>query len=559
MSGIGRALREARAALGAVAANPGLRRLQVAWGSSVFGQWFYNVALGVFAFQADGASGVALVALVRFGLSGVLAPFTSLLGDRLPRRALMIGSDLLRAAAMAGMALAATVDAPAVVVYALAVVVTVASTAFHPAEAAMLPGLARTPEELTAANVVSGTLANVAGLAGPALGGLLFAAAGAEVVFAVTAVTFLASASVLVGVAEPDRSLAEPDGSGAGEPAGVMRAALAGFVAVRRDGRLRVIIGLYAASALTWGALSVIVVVLALEDLDMGEQGVGYLLGAISLGGLIGGAGAALLAGGRHLARALGVSTLVWGLPLVLIAALIEPWMALVALAILGVGESLIEVTTLTLLQRAVPDEVRARVFGVLESVTVGALAIGAAVAAPLLSGLGTRGALLVTGLLLPGLALAVLPRLAAIDRETSVPTTELELLGGVPLFAPLPSPVLEGLAGRLRVVHVAAGEEVVRQGEPGDIFYIVEEGTLGVARDGAPLRDLGPGDFFGEIALLRAIPRTATVTAACATTLRALRGDEFVAAVTGHAESAEAADAVVDTRLTFRGPQGVA
>ena len=139
------------------------------------------------------------------------------------------------------------------------------------------------------------------------------------------------------------------------------------------------------------------------------------------------------------------------------------------------------------------PDAVRARVFGVLESLTVGAIAIGGAIAAPMLAALGTRGGLLVAGLLLPGLALALLPRLAEIDRSALPPEAELALLRGIPLFAPLPAPVLEGLAGRLRPLAVAAGEPVVRQGEPGKRFYVVERGALRVSQDGAILRTSVP------------------------------------------------------------------
>lgn len=538
----------------AVFANPHLRRLQLAWGASVFGQWFYNVALGVFAFQADGAGGVALVALVRFGLGGIVAPFAALLGDRLPRRAVMIGADLLRAGAMAVAAVAVWADAPAWGVYAMAVIVTVASTAFHPAEAALLPELARTPEELTAANVASGTLANAAGLAGPALGGILYAATNAGTVFLVTAATFLVSAALLAALPRERR---ESEG-GAGEPAGVVRDALAGFATVGADGRLRAIVGIYAASALTWGALSVIVVVLALEDLDLGDAGPGYLLGAISIGGLIGGAVAAVLAGTRRLAGALGLGTLVWGLPLVAIAAVLEPWMALAALALIGIGEAVLEVATMTLLQRAAPDEVRARVFGVLESLTVGAIAIGGALAAPMLSALGTRGALLVTGLALPALALLLMPRLRAIDRAAAIPEAEIALLRSTSIFAPLPPPVIEGLAARLRPLELAAGQEVVREGEPGERFYVIESGSVRVSQGGVVLRTLGPDDFFGEIALLREVPRTATCTAAGPTRLLTLQGEDFVAAVTGHAPSREAADAVVVARLSLRAPAGV-
>ena len=555
MTGLRTRLEESAAALRSVFANPALRRLQLAWAGSVFGQWFYAVALGVYAFQADGAGGVALVAFVRFGLGALLAPFSSLLGDRLPRRAVMVGADLVRAGAMAIAALGVALDGSPLVVYAMAVVVTVSATAYHPAEAALLPDLARSPDELASANVVSGTLANLAGLAGPALGGLLYAATGADVVFAVTAVTFLWSAALLVRLPRGARPTSQDEASGAG---GVLRAALAGFAQVGRDGRLRVIIGLYAASALTWGVLSVAIVVIALQDLGLGEQGLGYLLGAASVGGLVGAVVAAVVASTRRLAWGLGLGTLVWGLPLVGMAAVLEPWTALVAFGVLGVGEALIEVTTMTLLQRAVPDEVRARVFGVLESLTVGAIALGGAIAAPMLSGLGARGTLLCAGLAMPVLALVVWPRLTAIDRAAAAPEAELALLRAIPLFAPLPVPVLEGLAGRLGSVSAAAGETIVREGEPGELFYVVASGALSVTQGDQELRTLGPGDFFGEIALLRSVPRTATVTATAASGLRTLGREEFVAAVTGHAPSRAAADAVVDARLGVRGTAGV-
>ena len=298
--------------------------------------------------------------------------------------------------------------------------------------------------------------------------------------------------------------------------------------------------------------------VIALEDLNLGEEGPGLLLAAASVGGLAGAVVAAALATGRRLAWGLGLGTFIWGLPLLAAAAVLEPWVALLALAILGVGEAVIEVATMTLLQRAVPDEVRARVFGVLESLTVGALAAGGAIAAPLLSGLGARGTLLVAGLALPVLTAALWPRLSAIDRAAAAPQEELALLRGIPIFASLPEPVMEGLAGRLGTMQALAGQAVVREGEPGELFYVIESGALTVSQDGRPLRTVGAGDFFGEIALLREVRRTATVTATEPARLRTLGRDEFVAAVTGHAPTRAAAEAVVESRLSVRSPAGV-
>jgi hypothetical protein len=189
-------------------------------------------------------------------------------------------------------------------------------------------------------------------------------------------------------------------------------------------------------------------------------------------------------------------------------------------------------------------------VFGAVESLIIGAMGIGAAVAPGLVDWLGTRGALIATGSLLPVLGLAFWHRLGAIDAAFALPVRQLVLLRGSSIFAPLPQAQQERLARQLVPVHAGAGETIVREGETGDRFYLVQEGELDVSVDGAPVSPLGPGDHFGEIALLRDVPRTATVTARTETDLYALERDEFIAAVTGHSPSAEAADAVVSQRL---------
>jgi CRP-like cAMP-binding protein len=162
----------------------------------------------------------------------------------------------------------------------------------------------------------------------------------------------------------------------------------------------------------------------------------------------------------------------------------------------------------------------------------------------------GVRWALAATGILLPVLALASWARLRGIDERAVVPERELELLRSLPLFAPLPPATLEHLARSLVPVEASTGTEVTRQGDVGDRFYLVDKGELGVTIDGEVASTLGPGDHFGEIALLRDVPRTATVTARTDASLLALERDEFVSAVTGHPASLEAADAVVAARL---------
>lgn len=526
--------------------NPSLRRLELAWVGSVAGDWSSAVALGVFAYQSGGTAAVGLVGAIRFLPSAAVAPFAAILGDRYRRERVMVSSDLARALAMGTAAFLVLVDGPAGVVYGLAGLVSVVSTAFQPAQAALLPSLARSPGELTAANVASSTTESVGSFAGPALGGLLLAATGPGVVFAVTAGTFAWSALLVSqirasGPGRPDEAEARP---------GLGKEALAGFRAIAHEARLRLLVGLYAAQTLVAGALNVLVVVCALDLLEMGESGVGFLNSAVGVGGLAGAGVALALVGRRRLGVGLGCGLVLWGAPIALIGVWPEQAVALILLAVVGVGNTIVDVAGLTLLQRAVPDEVLARVFGVLESLVVGTIGLGA-IAAPLLVGaLGIPGALVATGAVLPILAALTWRRLAAIDAAAAVPEERLDLLRRIPIFAPLPAPVIEHLAGSLEPASVGAGAVVFRQGEPGEGFFVVAAGEVDVVADGRALATVGAGGYFGEIALLRDVPRTATVRARTATELFELDRDEFITAVTGHPASAEAADAVIAARL---------
>ena len=539
-----RRLRESLRAFAAVFHNEDLRRLELAWGGSIIGQWGYEVALAVFAYRAGGASAVGLVALVRLLPAAVVAPFAALLGDRFRRKRIMVAADLARACAMAGAAAAVFAGAPAVTVYALAAIAAVTGTAFGPAQSALLPSLARSAEELTAANATSTTLESVGFFVGPALGGLLLAVTSVGAVFAMAAALFLWSAFVLGRIVGDSRG-----GPGiAGDS--ILREALAGFRAIAAERRLRLIVGLYGAQTLAAGILRVLLVVTALQVLDLGPSGVGFLNSAVGIGALAGMLVMLTLIGTSHLAAVFRVGILVWGVPLALLGIWPSVAAALVLLGILGVGNTLVDVAGLTLLQRAAPDEVRARVFGVLESVFLATIAIGAILAPLLITLLGARGALIAAGSGLSLLVLVFWRPLNAVDAPAPVPESELALLRVIPIFGPLPPMTLEQLASRLSHISVPAGQVVFHRGEPGDLFYVIGEGEVAVALHGGPQVTLGRGAYFGEIALLRDVPRTATVTALTEVELYALERDVFIAAVTGHSPSAEAADAVIAGRL---------
>ena len=529
-------------ALGSVLASPSLRRLLLAWVGSILGGWAYLVALGVYAYDQGGASAVGLVGLIRLIPGAIVAPFAATLVDRFSRVWVMVASDVVRFVLMIGAAGVIASDGPAPVVYALVALTTIAGTVFRPAKAALLPSLVATPAELTAANVASSTLESVGTFLGPALGGLLLAVSDPAVVFAANGVTFLWSAFLVLGLRgrEAPRERASLQEGVAEEDGGM----LAGIATIVREPNLRTLVGLYAAQTLVAGALNVLVVVTAFELLDLDDAGVGLLYAAVGVGGLIGGFVALLLSARGRLARDFAIGLALFGLPLAVLGGLPFAVIAVVALGVLGIGNSIVDVNALTIMQRAVPDAVLGRALGALDGLLIGTLGLGAILAPVLIELVGPEAALVVTGAVLPILALVTRPRLLEIDRTSSAPEAT-ELLRDVPLLASLPEPLLERLARESVPVEVKAGVPIVREGEPGDRFYVVRSGSVSILG-----RTFGPGDAFGEIALLRDVPRTATAVAVTDVELVALEREPFVAAVTGHAPSAAAADTVIAARL---------
>ena len=536
-------IRQSAQAFRSVFANRPLRRIQLAWAFSMFGNGAYAIAIIVYAYQHDGATAVGVVALLRWLAVALVSPFAALLGDRYDRRWVMAGSTCLRGALIGGAGIVAATHGPSLLVYAIAVMVAIATAPFRPAQAAVIPTLARTPEELTASNVVASAVESVGLFGGPALGGILLAAWGPSTVFAVT-FAMLLFASLLVAlipsVPATERREHEP----------VAEELLAGVRVIASERRLRILVGLFSIQLFVDGLVTVMLVVVAVKLLGMGRGGVGYLNAGLGVGGVVGAFVAAALVGRRRLARDFSIGVLLACIPIALVAAWPHKAFALVILAVGGVGGTLVEVSGMTLVQRAAPEAVASRVFGALESLLFLAIGLGALAAPGLLSLLGTRWALVVTGLLGPVLVLPAWRSLAAIDRTADVPTHRLELLRSLPVFAPLAPATLERLASELVEVSVPAGRTIFERGDNGDLFYVIDEGAFEVLTDSAKPIVLERGDFFGEIALLRDVPRTATVQAKSDGRLYALGKDAFIPAVTGYAPSREAAENVVGMRL---------
>jgi MFS family permease len=477
--------------------------------------------------------------------SAVLAPLLSPLADRGRRERVLILVSTLRGVATGAAAVVVGMGGPLPIVYALAVLSTIAATLFRPAHSALLPSLCHTGTELAGANVVRGLLDAAATLVGPLLAALLLQVTSVTVVFAVAGGASLWAAGLLVRLRydAPPRPPAPPGTS-------LVKSAAEGIRAVSRDRDLALIMGLAVAQTLTRGALTVLTVVVAIDLLETGEPGVGILNAAIGTGAVLGSLAASMLVDTRRLGAWFAVGVALWGVPLLLVGAFPQRVAAFTVLALVGVGNSLIDLGGFTLLSRMAPDEVLARVFGVLESLVALATGVGAVLASLAVELYGVRGALVFVGLLCPVAAAASWRRLRDLDRSMDVRDHEIEMLQRVTMLSVLPLPAIERLARGLEPVAVPAGHTVFEQGDVGDRYFVIESGQAEVVGDGRVVARLGPGEGFGEIALLRRIRRTATVRAGSELQLHALASDHFLPAVLGYTPSAREAGSAVDTML---------
>ncbi len=521
--------------------NSELRRVELAYIAFNGAEWGTWIAMLVYAYEHGGTTTAGVVALVQLVPAGLCAPFAAVLADRRGPARMLTVSYAAQAVTMAATATAVYAGASPFLVYALGASAAIAVTCTRPAQAALVPGLSRSPEELTAANVVSSWIESAGIFLAPAAVGLLLGVSGPATAFAVMAAFVAIGGALTLGLPGPAASA---------ETASPIDETVAGIRLVARDPSARKLVGLLGAQFVVIGALDVLCVVLALGVLDLGESGVGYLNAAFGLGGVLGIAATAAVVGRARLASPLLAGVAVWTLSLWVLGAWATTVSAFVLLAAAGTGRSLVDVSGRTLLQRTAPTELLSRVFGVLEGLAMAGLALGS-ILVPLLVALGgVRAALIVVGALLPAIALLAGRGLLAIDRDATVPVTEISLLRSSPTFSLLRPPELERLARGLTPRPVGAGEAFIREGERGDRTYLVADGTLDVSVKGTALAELRRGDLVGEIALLRGGPRTATVVARGDARLYELDRDAFLDAVGAHRPTAGALDSLIDRRL---------
>jgi MFS family permease len=551
--------------LAAVLRSSLLRRLELAYLLFAFGEWSTWVAVIVYAYGRGGVGEAGLVAFVELAPSVVLAPAVAALGDRFARDLVLLGTYATQAALMAITAVALAVGSDPLVIYALAILSATVVSFSRPVHAALMPEVVVSPDELTAANVVSGMVESAGTLVGPLGAGLLIGAGGPAAVFVVAALGNAVASGAVISVARRRRRDAASMGVLAVLPlerpvevgsdhARHLRATavqlVGGLAAILADERLRAVVLIATWATFLVGAMDILYAVLAIELMGLGGQGVGFVGALGGVGAIAGSIAGLLLVGRERLGVALVASALLYGAGIAAIAVAPGSVAAASLLVVAGVGSGLTYVGAQTLIHRLAGDDVMSRVFGVLQGLMMGTSALGA-LAVPIVIALaGNRATFAIAGLSLPvvlGLVGWVIIRGDQLDVGRA---GELRLLRGIPMLSPLSGPILERLAGGISRTTLPAGSIAVREGDPGDRFYIIEAGRCDVSVNGQVVRRLGPGEGFGEIALVRDVPRTATVIVVEDAVLLGIARGPFVDALGGQARSRTIASVLVDDRL---------
>ena len=504
--------------------NPALARLLGGEFVSGIGDWLYLVALLVVVYAESGSPILlGVVGAARILPYVLLSVPAGIVADRFDRRMVLLVTDVARGALMLALAAAVALDASTVAIVVLAILAACFSTFFGPAIGALLPMLVD-ERDLGPANAAWATLDNVAFIIGPAIAGILLATAGLEAAFLLNAASFAVVAVVLWRLPAA-RPVAPPESSAEAPP--------------ETDGGWRNLVRplagpfiLDSTTSLVGGGVGVLTVVIAVDVLSAGDAGTGYLNAATGVGGVVAGiASGTLLA--RRLEFPLAVGGLVAGIGLAWLALAGDLLVAMLAIGFVVAGLLLLDVVNTTLIQRIVPDELRGRAMGVLQTTSSVVFSLGSFLVPLLAATYGTTPVLVGCAVItVTGVAIAL-----SLSRPEGKPVPldpARARLVDHPIFAGLPAGRLESAARQLVEVPVAAGAAVVRQGDSADRFYLIADGTVRVTQaqpDRGPdvhLRDLGPGDIFGEIGLLRRSPRTATVTANEPGMLLSLDGDAF-------------------------------
>ena len=523
-----------------IAAVASLRRVMLAYLLYNLIEYAAWVGIVLYAYNVGGVGLASLVSVVQLIPGGLLSPAIAGAIDRLPRQAtLLLAYGLVAGASALTMAFLLA-GAPVAVVVVGATLLTMAVAVARPMHYAAIPDLVRSPGQLVSANAVSSVAEAVAIFLGPLLAGIGVQVAGAQFVLVGTTVAgiviLLLVLRLPLGQATPGSEVVEEG----------WRDALGGVAALWRDWPALSLLLVMSVAFVFAGAIDVLGVAFADAVLSMGESGAGLLVGAVGIGGLLGGVVSGAIAVRSRLAGVIAMSGAAAGAAVAAVAftSLLLP--AVAALAASGLAATVLLVSGRTLLQRTTDERVLAKVFAVQEGVALLGLAVGAALAPALVDAVGARNAFVPLGLVGGAVVAAAYVLVRRLDSRAVLRSREIRLLSGVPVLAALPPYEMERLARNAAWLDVAAGTDIIRQGDVGERFYAIEEGEFAVTIDGVRRASpLSAGSGFGELALLRSVPRSATVTALTAARVLAISGKDFLAAVTGATDGLALADAL--------------
>ena len=515
-----------------------LRLLLSALTVSQTGTWAYNVALLAFVFdRTHSLAVVGAAGVVRFVPALVLSPYGGVIAERTERIRLMIGADLGCAVWQGAATVLAAAGGPVVLVLIVAALTSATSVVYAPAVAATIPSVVD-EDDLVAANALNDTINNLVVIAGPAIGALLLLAGSPALVFAVNAASFLLSAALVARVSVRSRPV---DVTEAGS-AGAWRQMAVGVRTIASLPAARTLVAFSTLVSFVYGTDTVVFVDVSAHRLGTGAQGFGYLLAGLGIGGILMAAAVDRLARSPRLAPLILGGTALYCLPTALLAVIHSPELAFAVQVVRGGATLIVDVLAVTALQRAVPSEQLARVFGIFFAFVLAAISLGALVTPALISGLGLDAALLVLAFVPTAMGLLGFPRLLAIDRETAATAAALAprvaLLEQLGIFTGASRPVLERLAGSATDMQAPAGTSIVREGEPADALYVLSDGQVEVTARGElggpprHKRTMAAPAYFGEIGVLRQIPRTATVTALTDCRCERIAGQDFLDAL---------------------------
>lgn len=516
--------------------NPELRRVLAGYLLFNVAEWATWIGLIVWGYGVGGVRGASAIALVQLIPSALLATPTATLLGRLPRgRALALGYAA-QAIGFLALGVALVTGAPVAVVCITAAASSVTITLTRPVHNALLPEISRTTGDLTAGNAASGALEALAMFLGPLVSGLVLAVWGAGGVLLVMSGCSAAGVLLVARLVTSAPRATVVRRADERRPDGALRTVL-------KTPAARLMSLLIAAEHTLVGMMDILLVVLALDVLGMSAAGPGILNSAIGVGGVAGAALTFTLVGRQTLARPLVLAALCTGLAIALAGHSGAPIVALLLVAVSGAGKLFYDVTSRTFIQRLLPDHLLNVMFGLQETFTMTGLALGT-LAAPVLVGLvGPQNAFIAAGCFLPLTAVASYRALRRLDVGAAVPADVLALLTRVPFLAVLAPRLVERMARDAIAEQAQMGEVLIREGDVGTRFYVVASGRASVSVAGSRVREIGSGDWVGEVALLRAVPRTATVTALTDVSLWVVERESFLASMMALPHAVELAD----------------